>query len=193
MARIVFAPVVALCALLVSQPVFAMDGMPPMKHMRHGDMALMTRPPMDGSCPTPRYYIENRDAIGLSDAQLADLRKLDFELTRGKLVKGAAVKALELELTEIVTDPAFSVDAALSKLSDIEKARMDLRTEVIKAAARARDFLDAGQKAALKELLLELPPSGRSRTETDEEPGPGMDKEELKERMMREMMQKKMP
>ncbi len=193
MAHLALAAAMVVCALSVSQSGYAMDAMPPMERMPHANMPMRTPPPMDRSCPTPEYYIEHRDDIGLSEAQLMDLRKLGFELRRKKLLKGAAVKALELELTEIVTDPNFSVNDALSKLSDIEKARTELRMEVIKTAARARDFLDAGQKDALKRLLMELPPPGPDNAEPGEGPVMEMDKEEMKQRIMREMMQKNMP
>jgi Spy/CpxP family protein refolding chaperone len=193
MSRLLFAALLAVAVFFSANPLYAGDMMPPMSGGPGGDIAFMTMPPMAGSCPTPEFFLEQRDELGLSDAQVSDIRKLDFDLTKRKILKGARVKALELELSEIVTGRDFAEDKALDKLSEIEKARTELRTEVVKAYGKLRGLLDSGQIDTLNRLLEAMPVTGhRMRAEKASLPQ-GIDKDRIKERMMKQMMEKGMP
>jgi len=193
MSRLLFAASLLAAFVLLANPLYAGDMMPPVAGGPGADVALMTMPPMAGSCPTPEFFIEQRDELGLSDAQVLDIRKLEYSLRIQKILKGARVKALELELSEIVTGPDFTEDKALDKLSEIEKARTELRTEVIKTYARLRSSLDAGQVEKLYRMLAEMP--ARHHRMLGEKPAvrPGIDRDSIKERMMKQMMDKGMP
>jgi len=179
--------------VLLANTLYAGDMMPPVSGGPGADVALMTMPPMAGSCPTPEFLIDQRDELGLSDVQVSDFRKLEYDLKIQKILKGARVKALELELTEIVTGPDFTEDKALDKLSEIEKARTELRTEVVKTYAKLRSSLDAGQVEKLNQMLAEMPL--RHHRMRGEMPAarPGIDRDAIKERMMKQMMEKGMP
>jgi len=112
------------------QGMAAMEGMRGDRDSR-GDSPMMTMPHMRRTCRTPGSYIRLADDLGLSDAQLESLGRLDSSLRKEAVLKGASVKVMEMELSDIVADVDFKLDAALAKLADIEKARTDLRKAVI--------------------------------------------------------------
>lgn len=160
-------------------------------------MGISGRSNSGKSCITPDYLLANRDEIGLTGGQVDSLKAQDLALSKNRITKGAAVKSLELELTAIVSDPDFSEQAALAKLAEIEKARTELRTAVIKSSAASLALLDGVQKDALKGLIDRNPPgrrpgrAGRTAVMPDMEPGPADEddmQQMMKQRMMREMM-----
>lgn len=165
-----------------------------------GDVDGMTWPRMNKSCRTPDFYLDNSDALGISDVQAESLGKLDEGLRRDMIIKGAQVKALELDLSNIVTKTDFKYDDAAAKLKEIEKARTELRLTVIKASADARDLLGKEQLDKIKDMGLpgrgcRMMPDGRPDMQ-DKMDMPGMDgmpegmmKEKMMENMRERMMQ----
>ena len=117
-----------------------------------GGIDMMTWPPMHKSCRTPEFYLHRSEGLGLSDEQVAALRKLQAALRKEQILKGAAVKALELDLSEIVTMTDFKLPDAVAKLKEIEKARLELRSTVLKYSSDARDQLSPEQLEKVKEL-----------------------------------------
>lgn len=151
----------------------------------HGDIEMMTRPGMNMSCRTPEFYLRHKDDLGISPYQADALGKLYFSLKKDMITKGAAVKVLELDLSEIVIRPDFKLSDAQDKLKDIEKARTELRSAVLKSSAAARDLLGPEQLEKLKELNLSMMMGGPGR------PMPmGMPDGAMKEKMMEKMRQK---
>jgi Spy/CpxP family protein refolding chaperone len=120
----------------------------------HGDIDMMTWPKMNKSCRTPDFYIRHKDELGLSDEQVESLRKALVSAKKEAILKGAQVKALELELGEIVTRPDFKLADALAKLKEVEAARFELRSAMLKAASGARDILNPEQLKKLGELNM---------------------------------------
>jgi len=193
-------------ALGFAMPVFADDDPPGMMD-KHGDIDMMTRPRMQKSCRTPDFYIMRADELGLSDNQLDALGKLDSALKKDMTLKGAAVKVLEMDLSDIVVRPDFKMSDAQSKLKDIEKARTELRTAVIKASSDARDLLAPEQLEKLKEMGIRGAGSGAGCDMTGcdkkgcETKGcmkhgqPGMEgkKQMMMDKMQQEMMKENMP
>ena len=125
-----------------------------------GGIDMMTWPPMHKSCRTPEFYLHRSEGLGLSDEQVAALRKLQAALRKEQILKGAAVKALELDLSEIVTMTDFKLPDAVAKLKEIEKARLELRSTVLKYSSDARDQLSPEQLEKVKEPFprFEVPP-----------------------------------
>jgi hypothetical protein len=151
----------------------------------HGDIDMMTRPGMNMSCRTPEFYFRHKDELGISPYQADALGKLYFSLKKDMITKGAVVKVLELDLSEIVTKPDFKLSDAQDKLKDIEKARTELRSAVLKASSDARDLLGPEQLEKLKELNMSLMMGGPGM------PMPmAMPDGAMKEKMMEKMRQK---
>jgi len=111
----------------------------------HGDIDRMTMPGMGKSCRTPEYYLDRSDDFDLSREQSDKMEALYYGPQRDMIERGARVKVLELKLTEIVSKPDFDLDKALDAMKDVEDARTDLRSAVLKAAAAARDILTPEQ------------------------------------------------
>ena len=149
----------------------------------HGGMdMMMAGPGMVRSCRMPDYYLMRSDYLNLSQEQVDNLRKLDMTMRKEAILKGAQVKALELDLSGIVTATDFKVDDAIAKLKEVEAARLDLRTAMIKIAGEARDLLSPEQ---LDKLKAAGPESGMCGNMRGTKGG-------MKQRMMEKMMQKKM-
>jgi len=117
-----------------------------------GDIDAMTWPPMQKSCKTPDFYLAHSDELDLNESQEDTLEKLQSELKKQMILKGADVKAAELDLSDIVTKPDFKLDDALAMLKHVEDARLALRSTVIKYSAQARDVLSPEQLKDLKGL-----------------------------------------
>lgn len=154
--------------------------------MRGGMDMMMAGPGMVRSCRMPDYYLMRRDYLNLSQEQVDNLRKLDMTMRKEAILKGAQVKALELDLSGIVTATDFKVDDAIAKLKEVEAARLDLRTAMIKIAGEARDLLSPEQLDKLKSAGPETGMCGNMCGTKG-----GM-KDNMKQKMMEKMMQKKM-
>lgn len=158
-----------------------------------GDVDGMTWPRMNKSCRTPDFYLDNAGALGVSDVQAESLEKLDEALKRDMIIKGAQVKALELDLSGIVTKTDFKYEDAVAKLKEIEKARTELRMTVIKASSDARDVLGVEQLGRIKDIDM---PGRGCRTTPDGKPGMpgmgGMPEDTMKEKMMENMRERMM-
>lgn len=158
-----------------------------------GDVDGMTWPRMNRSCRTPDFYLDNAGALGVSDVQAESLEKLDEALKRDMIIKGAQVKALELDLSGIVTKTDFKYEDAVAKLKEIEKARTELRMTVIKASSDARDVLGVEQLDRIKDMDM---PGRACRTMPDGKPRMpgmgGMPEEMMKEKMMENMRDRMM-
>lgn len=148
----------------------------------HGDIDAMTWPRMQKSCKTPDFYLAHSEDLDLSEEQEGSLEKLQSTLKREMILKGAEVKALEFELSDIVTKSDFKLEDALAKLKQVEEARLVLRSSVLKYSAQARDVLSAEQLKGLKELRR----SGSCRTD-------GGMKNDMKRMMMEKMRKERMP
>jgi Spy/CpxP family protein refolding chaperone len=111
----------------------------------HGDIDAMTSPGMNKACRTPEFYLKKAVKLELSPEQIDRMEANYFELKRTMIEKGAAVKVLELELTEIVGKPDFDLVGAKSVMEKVEKARTELRGAVLESAAAARDILTPEQ------------------------------------------------
>jgi hypothetical protein len=164
----------------------------------HGDFEAMSWPGMERSCRTPEDYLELRDYLGLSPVQVNKLNGMHTALKKERILKGARVKALEIELDDIMAKVDFKPAEALEKLREIEKARTELRAAVIKAASDARDALGPEQVERLTELVMSTPVTRRR----GPGPGPmpagkpapdGPEREMMKEMMMKRMMEQKTP
>ncbi len=118
----------------------------------HGDIDAMTWPPMQKSCKTPDYYLAHGDELDLNESQEAALEKLQSALKKEMVLKGAAVKAAEIDLSDIVTKSDFKLDDALAMLKQVEDARLALRSSVLRYSAQARDVLSPDQLKNLKGL-----------------------------------------
>ena len=154
--------------------------------MRGGMDMMMAGPGMVRSCRMPDYYLMRSDYLDLSQEQVDNLRKLDMTMRKEAILKGAQVKALELDLSGIVTATDFKVDDAVAKLKDVEAARLDLRTAMIKIAGEARDLLSPEQLDKLKSAPETGGMCGNMRRTRG-----GM-KDGMKKKMMEKMMQKQM-
>lgn len=154
--------------------------------MRGGMDMMMAGPGMVRSCRMPDYYLMRSDCLDLSQEQVDNLRKLDMTMRKEAILKGAQVKALELDLSGIVTATDFKVDDAIAKLKDVEAARLDLRTAMIKIAGEARDLLSPEQ---LDKLKAAGPGAGMCGNMCGTRGGM---KGGMKKKMMEKMMQKQM-
>ena len=144
-----------------------------------GDIDMMTWPPMNKSCRTPDFYLGMKDGLELTDKQVETLERLALTMRKETIMKGAAVKVLEMELSDIVTKTDFKLQDAEAKLKEIEAARLELRKAVVKASAAARDALTPEQLGTVRDIA-----AGGG-------PGTTKDPEKMK-RMMMEKMQKRM-
>ncbi len=153
-----------------------------------GDIDMMTWPPMNKSCRTPEFYLHRSEGLGLSDEQVTALRKLQAALRKEQILKGAAVKALELDLSEIVTNTDFKLADALAKLKEIENARTELRSAVLKYSSDARDVLSAEQLEKVKELGTKRCYNCGRAMPGMEKTAPGEMKQQMMEKMRKEMM-----
>lgn len=148
----------------------------------HGDIDAMTWPRMQKSCKTPDFYLAHSEDLELSEDQEGSLEKLQSTLKREMILKGAEVKALEFDLSDIVTKSDFKLEDALAKLKQVEEARLALRSSVLKYSALARDVLNPEQLKVMKELRR----SGSCRTD-------GGMKNDMKRMMMEKMRKERMP
>jgi len=146
---------------------------------RHCDGPGATYPRMRRSCRTPDFYLRMSDELGLSDSQVEALDGLDAGLRKEVFLKGASVKVMEMDLSDMVGRVDFRLDDALARLKDIEKARTELRTAVLTASSKARDVLTPEQKAQLKAVVIRQPADGDKRT--------------MMKQMRHEMMRENMP
>ena len=154
--------------------------------MRGGMGMMMAGTGMVRSCRMPDYYLMRRDYLNLSQEQADNLGKLDMTMRKEAILKGAQVKALELDLSGIVTATDFKVDDAIAKLKDVEAARLDLRTAMIKIAGEARDLLSPEQLDKLKSVG---PGNGMCGNMCGKKGGM---KDDMKKQMMEKMMKKQM-
>ncbi len=151
----------------------------------HGDIDTMTWPPMQKSCKTPDYYLAHGGELGLSESQEAALERLESALKKEMVLKGAAVKAAEIDLSDIVTKPDFKLDDALAMLKQVEDARLALRSSVLRYSAQARDVLSPEQLKNLKGLRR----PGRCMTDGGMNPAV---KDDMKRMMMEKMQRERM-
>ncbi|HEX9135658.1 MAG TPA: periplasmic heavy metal sensor [Nitrospirota bacterium] len=162
----------------------------------HGDVDMMTWPKMNKSCRTPDYYLRHKDELDLTDAQVESLQKALVSAKKEAILKGAQVKALEMELGEMVSQPDFKLDAALAKLKEVEDARLELRTAMIKASSAARDMLSPEQLKKLKDMHMSkrgacCGKAGGGCCKSQGQPATAAPPDDMKQKMM-EKMQKQM-
>lgn len=117
-----------------------------------GDIDMMTWPRIHQSCRLPDFYLKHQTELGLSDEQVDALQRALVSVQKEAILKGAQVKALELELSDMVTRPDFKLQEATAKLKEVEDARQALRSAMLGAAASARDSLSPEQLKKLKDL-----------------------------------------
>jgi len=156
-----------------------------------GDVGRMTMPGMHKSCRTPEYYLDRSEAFGLNSEQEEKMEALYYDLKREMIERGAKVKVLELKLTEIVSKPDFDLDKALDAMKEVEAARTDLRSAVLKAAAAARDMLTPEQLDKAREMKPgRLPKRDRMRDRDGSRNNGGMD--EMMRRNIETQMKRRM-
>jgi Spy/CpxP family protein refolding chaperone len=90
--------------------------------------------------------------LNLSEEQEASLKKISSDMRKGLITRGADLRVLRLELSDILARPDYKLEDATAKLKQIEDARLALATGALQYSAQARDILTKDQLSKLKDI-----------------------------------------
>ncbi len=113
--------------------------------MAHGSMR------MEGSAvgPAPRIILEQREELGLDQAQIEGLEESSRELVAAQEAYKESRRALEAELEEVLASDAPDLSRYESTLRQMAMQGVDYQVQAARFQRRAVDVLTKEQRAAL--------------------------------------------
>ncbi|MGH7419186.1 MAG: Spy/CpxP family protein refolding chaperone, partial [Candidatus Rokuibacteriota bacterium] len=111
---------------------------------------------MGGSSTAERPLIslalQNRDQLGLTADQVAQLESLRAEFQKEAIRRGADIQVAEMELGELLAGDSSDLGKVEAKLRQIEALRTDLRLGRIKTLEKGKALLTPEQRKKLGSL-----------------------------------------
>ena len=143
-----------LMVLLVSVLVVAVPWAAPARADDMGGCAMMHdngHEMMEGG-GSIMMLLHHADEIGLTDTQLAQLKKMKLQFETTRIKTGADIKVAGLEIASMVDDEKTGLDVIERKVKAQAALETGLRMAGIKAGREARALLTPDQRAKLKSV-----------------------------------------
>lgn len=145
-----------ICALLaMSTPVYARAcQICPMKH-KEGRSQQSDFSPKDQFYHKAHYILENQEALGLSEDQIAKITSLKTEIKKNLILQEAESEVLAIDIKSKLHEDTLDVkgiDALIDKKYDLERANTKA---LIKSFSELKNVLTPEQKKTLKTLWKE--------------------------------------
>lgn len=123
------------------------------KMMGMGQMSDSMCPMMDVG-HMQGFFLNQAEALGLNDSQIAQLRKIKTTTQKEVIKKEADLRIAQLELNELMRDSKTNRSALEAKAKKVEELRMDIRLTEFKAQLDARAVLTPEQLKKAKSMKM---------------------------------------
>jgi Spy/CpxP family protein refolding chaperone len=108
--------------------------------------------------PVISIMLSQRQALGLTTAQVTELERLRADFTREAIKRDAEVRVAEVDVAMLLRGDPVDLAKVEAKVREIERARADLRMARIRAIEQAKAQLTSEQRAKLASMLVDPRP-----------------------------------